>query len=70
VYCWDRKLLYEARVVRREGNKYKVHFVGYKKAHDKWYTTDDMMGKDPKSTRIQRVIDTFVKCGKGSKMTN
>mmetsp|Transcript_26224 Transcript_26224/g.37436 ORF Transcript_26224/g.37436 Transcript_26224/m.37436 type:complete len:199 (+) Transcript_26224:94-690(+) len=54
VYCWDRKLLYEARVVRREGNKYKVHFVGYKKAHDKWYTTDDMMGKDPKSNRYFR----------------
>jgi hypothetical protein len=46
VYCWDKKLLYEARVEKREGNKYKVHFVGYKKAHDKWYTADDMMGKE------------------------
>mmetsp|Transcript_28505 Transcript_28505/g.48514 ORF Transcript_28505/g.48514 Transcript_28505/m.48514 type:complete len:197 (-) Transcript_28505:321-911(-) len=54
VYCWDKKLLYEARVEKREGNKYRVHFVGYKKAHDKWYTTDDMMGKDPKSNRYFR----------------
>lgn len=54
VYCWDKKLLYEARVEKREGGKYKVHFVGYKKAHDKWYTTDDMMGKDPKSNRYFR----------------
>jgi hypothetical protein len=46
VYIWDKKLLYEAKVEKREGNKYKVHFVGYKKAHDKWYTTDDMMGKE------------------------
>eukprot|EP00574_Skeletonema_japonicum_P004215 CAMPEP_0201731538 /NCGR_PEP_ID=MMETSP0593-20130828/26040_1 /ASSEMBLY_ACC=CAM_ASM_000672 /TAXON_ID=267983 /ORGANISM="Skeletonema japonicum, Strain CCMP2506" /LENGTH=205 /DNA_ID=CAMNT_0048224327 /DNA_START=182 /DNA_END=799 /DNA_ORIENTATION=- len=54
VYCWDKKLLYEARVEKREGNKYKVHFVGYKKGHDKWYTTDYMMGKDPKSNRYFR----------------
>ncbi|KAL7491094.1 hypothetical protein ACHAWT_000547 [Skeletonema menzelii] len=54
VYCWDKNLLYEARVEKREGNKYRVHFVGYKKVHDKWYTTEDMMGKDPKSNRYFR----------------
>ncbi len=46
LYCWDKKLLYEARVMKREGNKYRVHFVGFKKDLDRWYATDDMMGKE------------------------
>ena len=48
VYIWEKKVLYEARIVKREGSKYKVHFVGYKnnKRTEKWYTTDDMMGKE------------------------
>ena len=51
VYCWERKRLYEGRVVRREGNKYLVGLVvvvGNNNGgeREKWFKTDDMMGRE------------------------
>ena len=56
IYSWDRGTLYEAKVLKKkcqeehdgdmaatEGWKYLVHYFGYKKSHDRWLTSSDMM---------------------------
>jgi len=49
IFARDRGVLYEAKVLkcqydgRQHGWKYHVHYLGFKKSHDKWLSTNDMM---------------------------
>ena len=61
VFAWDKDVLYEGKVMnwRSEGEgeeggeeeeeaskEYRVHFIGYKKFHDKWITPNQMLKVD------------------------
>lgn len=53
IFAWDRGVLYEAKVMNfeRSSNTYYLHYLGYKKSHDKWVTAKDMMKVEPSSRR-------------------
>ena len=66
VFAWDKDVLYEGKVMKwrisegEEGGEeeddeaskeYHVHFLGYKKFHDKWITSNQMLKVDYSSRK-------------------
>jgi len=63
IFAWDKKVLYEAKVTsikficNDDGSptdtidKYQVHYLGYKKMHDKWIGIDKMLKVDYDSNK-------------------
>ena len=63
IFAWDKKVLYEAKVTsikficNNDGSptdtidKYQVHYLGYKKMHDKWIGIDKMLKVDYDSNK-------------------
>ena len=63
IFAWDKKVLYEAKVTsikficNKDGSptdiidKYQVHYLGYKKMHDKWIGIDKMLKVDYDSNK-------------------
>ena len=63
IFAWDKKVLYEANVTsikficNDDGSptdiidKYQVHYLGYKKMHDKWIGIDKMLKVDYDSNK-------------------
>ena len=63
IFAWDKKVLYEAKVTSikficnsdgsptDEIDKYQVHYLGYKKMHDKWIGIDKMLKVDYDSNK-------------------
>jgi len=56
IFAWKRGVLFEAKVLKCQedhqqqyGWKYHVHYLGYKKSHDRWLTSIDMMKMTPSS---------------------
>ena len=53
VFASDKGHLYEATVLRRrdikDGVEYYMHFIGYKKSHERWLTSRDMIKNTPES---------------------
>lgn len=54
IFVWEKGVIYEARVLKRDNLKYCVHYLGYKKTNDKWITSTAMMKVDPKSRKCFR----------------
>ena len=56
VFAWNRGALYEARVLRRKEEDdelgYYVHCAGYKKSHNRWLTSNEMMKTTPSNRQF------------------
>ena len=61
IFAWDKGQLYEAKVMKRKEDvndsgkmKYYVHYLGYKKSHDRWLNGHDMVKHTPKSCKFYK----------------
>ena len=54
VFVKEKGVMYEAKVLKRDGAKYFVHYLGYKHTSDKWIAPSTMMKVDATSRRLYR----------------
>ncbi|KAL7552079.1 hypothetical protein ACHAWF_015295 [Thalassiosira exigua] len=58
IFAYDREVLYEARIMKckecPDGVRYHVHYLGYKKCHDKWLSSVDMLKWTPSNLKVYR----------------
>ncbi|KAL9179309.1 hypothetical protein ACHAXT_008599 [Thalassiosira profunda] len=60
IFAWDRGVLYEAKILRCKedttgdsgAKKYLVHYLGFKKSHDRWLTAKDLLKKSESNRRL------------------
>ncbi|KAL7550496.1 hypothetical protein ACHAWF_017577 [Thalassiosira exigua] len=63
IFAFDRGVLYEARVTHSKpdprtagGVRYRVHYLGYRKSHDRWLSSNEMRKDTPANRRAYRKI--------------
>ena len=56
IFAIEKGTIYEAKVLKRKGSRYYVHYFGYNKGQDKWIKQDEMMKVDPESRRYFKEV--------------
>ena len=63
--CQDKDKLYRVRVVEEDGDRFKVHYIGYSKNENEWKTRDELVllqdGDGPQDEAItsEDIADTL-----------